>query len=204
MTAITHDLLWLLLDDDTGQLVIDRHTTGHALAVAASADNAWRVTQPHQRTGSPRRLREKTLLELRASHRVCPRRTRFGGVISRTAWPTTDLLGKQELRRALQRALFDAQPADDATRALIAILHGVDALAIQCPRWPNRETAYWARQFIAQHDDCRRLARSLARIEREALADSLGFGTRPLFAARSGRSAPAPGTNTPAASASQY
>ncbi|MFI7190268.1 GPP34 family phosphoprotein [Nocardia nova] len=202
MTPITHDLLWLLLDDDTGRLVIDRRTTGHALAVAASAENLWRATQPHPRTASPRRLREKTLLALHATHRVLPRRTRFGGVISRTTWPTTDLLGKQELRRPLQRALFDTQPADDATRALIAILHGVDALAIQCPRWSHRETNYWARRFIAQHADCTHLAESLAHVEREALADALSFGTRPLFAnppfgSATGISAQRPSAPTP-------
>ncbi|MCC3313803.1 GPP34 family phosphoprotein [Nocardia africana] len=203
MSPITHDLLWLLLDDDTGRLVIDRRTAGLAVAVAASADNADGAVHS-RRTVSPQRLRRRSLDALHAAHRVRRDRIRLGGMIFRTTWPTTDLLGKQALRCALHRALFDAQPADDTTRALIAILHTAGALAIQCPRWPNRETAYWARQFIAQHDDCRRLAGSLARIEREALADSLGFGTRPLFAARSGRSAPGPGTNMPAASASQY
>lgn len=182
MIPVSHDLLWLLLDDDTGRLLIDRHTAGHALTVAAVADNPWRTTQPHQRTVSPRRLREKTLCALHATHRVRPRRTRLGGVISRTTWPTTDLLGKQDLRCSLRRALFDAQPSDHATRALITILHGVDALAIQCPRWSHRETNYWARRFVAQHADCTHLAESLAHIEREALADSLSFGTRPLFA----------------------
>lgn len=182
MTPVSHDLLWLLLDDDTGRLLIDRHTAGHAITVAAFADNPWPPTQPRQRTVSPRRLRDKAMLALHAAHRVCPRRTRFGGVLSRTTWPTTDLLGKQELRCCLQRALFDAHPSDHATRALIAILHGVDALAIQCPRWSHRETNYWAQRFIAQHADCTHLAASLAHVEREALADSLSFGTRPLFA----------------------
>lgn len=189
MTPVSHDLLWLLLDDDTGRLLIDRHTAGHAITIAAFADNPLRTTQPHQRTVSPPRLREKAMLALHATHRVRPRRPRFGGVLCRTTWPTTDLLGKQELRRELQRALFDAHPSDHATRALIAILHGVDALAIQCPRWPHRETNYWARRFIAQHADCTHLAESLARIEREALADSLSFGTRPLFATQPIRSA---------------
>ncbi|MBF4996956.1 GPP34 family phosphoprotein [Nocardia sp. BSTN01] len=188
MTPIAHDLLWLLLDDDTGRLVIDRHTTGLALTVAAFADNSSGAGH-HRPTAPPQRLRRRSLDALHATHRVRPRRTRFGGVISRTAWPTTDLLGKQELRRSLQRALFDAQPADDATRALIAVLHGVDALAIQCPRWSPRETDYWARRFIAQHADCADIAESLAHVEREALAESLSFGARAVFANQPLRSA---------------
>ncbi|WP_063002713.1 GPP34 family phosphoprotein [Nocardia mikamii] len=184
MTSVSHDLMWLLLDDDTGRLLVDRHTASRALAVAAFADNAHGSAN-YRPTVPPRRLRRRSLDALHAAGRVRRDRIRFGGVIWRTTWPTADLLGKQALRCSLQRALFDAQPADEATRALIAILHTAGALAIQCPRWRNRETIYWAQQFIAQHHDCTHLAESLTHIERQTLADSLSFGARPLLPTRS-------------------
>ncbi len=184
---VSHDLLWLLLDDETGRPLVNRQSTGLALTVAARTDIDDSAVRAHPRIPSPRRLRRRSLYTLHSTHRVRRISIRLGGVIPYAAWPTVDLSGKRAVRDRLERALFDAQPPDDATRAQIAILHTVDALGAQCPQWSHRETAYWARQFITQHDDCAQLAESLRRLDREALADTLSFGARPLFVPRATR-----------------
>ncbi|MEV5650646.1 GPP34 family phosphoprotein [Nocardia sp. NPDC052254] len=184
MTPVSHNLLWLLLDDDTGRPLLDRATTGRALTVAAVADIACGAPRQHGRSLSSRQRRERSLATLHSTRCVRRDSIRMGGVVPRTVWPTVDLPGKQALRRALERALFDAQQPDRPTRALIAILHAADVLAVQFPRWPQHETGYWAGQFIVRHSDCAELAESLRRLDREALADALGFGARPLFVPR--------------------
>ncbi|MEU6564299.1 GPP34 family phosphoprotein [Nocardia nova] len=185
MPSVPEDLLWLLLDDVTGRLLTDRRTTGRALTVAARGDMGGDVGHDRSRIASARRLR-RSLEALHNADRVRRRGIRLGGVVPYTVWPTVDPAGKRAVRATLERALFDARPPGNGTRTLIAVLHAVDALWLQCPRWSRRETDYWARQFVAQHDDCGELAESLHALDREALADAFSFGARPLFVPRSG------------------
>ncbi len=184
MTSISQTLLWLLLEDDTGRLLIDRQATARALTVAARADAEIGATHTSDAALPPGQLRERSLRSLQSTHRVRRATMRSAGFWPSACWPTTDPLGKQAERRTLQWALFDAQPPGPATRILIATLHTVDALAAQCPQWARYETMRCARRIIHSDGDCTRIVESLRRADRRALAQSFSLGARPLFAGR--------------------
>lgn len=82
-----------------------------------------------------RGLRTTLLDRLIAAGRIDCDRGRVLGVFARGTWPTIDIAGKQQLRTRLHRVLFDAQPADARSEALLTLLSLARATAIQCAGW---------------------------------------------------------------------
>ncbi|MFI1920340.1 GPP34 family phosphoprotein [Nocardia sp. NPDC020380] len=152
---IAEDLLWLLHDDRTGEPLVTRPILDRVLAGAvllelttpttaetdplltdASArigDTELRPVELTQRLG--RGLRAALLARLIAAGKVRRENARVLGVFAVHGWPTTDVLGKQQLRLQLRRVLLDAHAADARTEALIKLLSLVHALGPQCADW---------------------------------------------------------------------
>lgn len=143
MESITDDLVWLLLDDETGEAIRDRREVGVVIEAAAGRAEKLSVVAG--------RLAERS--------RVCAMPIRRWGVLPARCFPTLDYSGKTALRASLRDALWGAQPSDWRIPALIALLASVDAVAAQFPDIAVAEVERATADFLTCRTDCRDLAR---------------------------------------------
>ncbi|WP_040872313.1 GPP34 family phosphoprotein [Nocardia exalbida] len=186
MTTLGEDLLWLLLDDNTGALLIDRPQLSHVLGAAVYLETSGPAvvsktsgsTRPPRIPRSTRAQRKMLLAGLVAEGRVCQMPTHRWAVPQAWRWPTLDVPGKTALRQALQRTLFDAHPPTPRHAALIALLRAVDTLEQQCPGW-HRSEIRRAATAIETYPECHAAAHTLRHANQDAYATSFSGGIRP-------------------------
>lgn len=169
---IAEDLLWLLLDDVTGKPLVDDITLASVLAgavlVELTPDSSMRIPDGghpdplmsgaldllRRRPITPknavdklaRGLRGALLERLQDNRQVRRQSTRRLGLIPTVSWPTSDVAGQRELRRAL----LDGERADARSLQLVVLLNTVHALADQFPEWHRSAVESRAQQITRQ------------------------------------------------------
>lgn len=174
MESITDDLVWLLLDDATGEAIRDRREVRVVIEAAAGVDARCGTSLRRSRGRVGGRAETLTSVAGRLSERsrVCAMPIRRLGLLPGRCFPTLDYAGKKALRASLRGALWGEQPSNRRISELIALLASVDALAAQfpdiavaeveraCADFLNCRTDYWQLAQQVRAAICRDYARS--------------------------------------------
>ncbi|MEU1550607.1 GPP34 family phosphoprotein [Nocardia sp. NPDC005745] len=188
MTALSEDLLWLLLEDNTGALLVDRPRLSHVLGVAVHLDTTGPAvvsktsasTRPARIPRATRAQQKMLLASLVAEGRVCQMPACRWAMAPAWRWPTLDIPAKTALRQDLQRSLFDAHPPTPRHAVLIALLRAVDTLEHQCPGWRRCEVRR-AATAIETRPECHAAAHILRHAQQDTYATSFSGGIQPWF-----------------------
>ncbi|WP_327140319.1 GPP34 family phosphoprotein [Nocardia sp. NBC_01327] len=187
MTSIADDLLWLLLDDHTGEFLVDRAHVAFALEAAVHFEAA---TPTSEGTGESLRFAvrepqrhslEDVLSRLADDRRTCAMPARRFGLFRRWSWPTLDCPGKYALRTSIHRALIDPADSDLRTAVLVALLTAVHALSPQCPGRQPGEVDRLASRVLLSHSSSHDVFDSVRRRMQADYAASFCGIVQPMF-----------------------
>ncbi|MCU1643954.1 MAG: hypothetical protein JWN03_4229 [Nocardia sp.] len=191
MSSIAEDLVWLLLDDNSGEFLVDRGHVAFAVEVAALLDMAADLTEVTVGemladgrfgfTALRRNHLEDVLFRAAERGRTCAMPARRFGIFRMWSWPTLDFSGKRALRGSIRRALSDTAGTDVRTAVLIALLTAVHGMAAQWPDRQSDEVDRLAWRVLRAHPACREILDVVRRRTQADYAASFCGMVQPIF-----------------------